>query len=916
MKFILPIICFILNTLFAEIHPLAQKPFLNGLNSSDSFARGTFLIIVASSDLEDILNTDSEYVGNFIEFKQTQGFDVDVWNFQNFSSKEDLRASLATYYSNNSLLEYVLLIGDYNPNSNVAYPLDSYTISSYNEPQQDVTDHPYTYFSGNPTTDDGLIPNFFIGRWSISSSLELKTIQKKTIQYTKLESVEDLSYLDRALIVAGSYKTVNNSAETYPFNWPVSPVWTSLWLQDRLSHFGYDSVGTALFYSGNIQSTNPTIANAWNNGVGVINYRGWGNAQGWVKPQFFIDPDLINLSNNYALPVVFSFVCNTGDFGNDIDPSFGEKMIRSGSPVGQMKGAVAMVGPSDLDTDTRFNNVMCGALWDGLLEGRTPELAQALHAAKQAVAKEFTGISETGLGGTQDIPVFYHHVYGVLGDPSLSVWLSQPTNLSVLNDESESIDGNLLLSDKFINIQVQDSKGQFLQDVVGALLYNGELIAKGLSTIDGNLDIDFTDISDITAGSEMELYLNKAQFFQKKISVTLSADNSNIFEAHTYGYELPESPEYYDVNTIEYNWIELNPENGGIGENLYLTDDTIARDVPLGFDFTYYGYTYSKANICSNGWVSFEEETIPYFWNFSIPFPMGPSAMLAVFMDDLDDNGKEPFIDNNDNHIYDSGIDDFITNCGTPENPSYPCHDYNQDGERKEGEPFNVFNFQDTDNQRFIVQWDELSNAEDDEDCGTSNGCVKETFQMMIYDPIYNGNFDQGNIVFQYKEIHDIDDGRVGKNGNLSTIGIESPDQNLGFQYLFRGSLWDGTTLQEGGLNQTAIQFSANQEIESNSGSFLEMEFVEQPSSFQLIGAYPNPFNPTTTVQYSLSEFSWINLSVYNIRGQKLTTLYNGQNTPGKHSVDWNASNYASGVYFISLKTHGITTTQKVLLLK
>ena len=183
----------------------------------------------------------------------------------------------------------------------------------------------------------------------------------------------------------------------------------------------------------------------------------------------------------------------------------------------------------------------------------------------------------------------------------------------------------------------------------------------------------------------------------------------------------------------------------------------------------------------------------------------------------------------------------------------------------------------------------------------------------MIYEDGENG---QGNIVFQYKEIHDIDDGRVGKSGNLSTIGIESPDQNLGFQYLFRGSLWDGSTLQEGGLNETAIQFSANQDIESYSGPNLEADIVVHPSTFKLLGAYPNPFNPTTTVQYSLSEFCWINLSVYNIRGQKLTTLYNGQNIPGKHSVDWNASAYSSGVYFVSLKTDAATFTQKVLLLK
>ena len=143
---------------------------------------------------------NKEYIGDYIHFKQTQGYDVEVWNFQDYSDREDLRDSLATYYSENPLIEYVLLIGDFDPDPNdysgLTYPLDSFTISSYNEPQEDVTDHPYTYFIGDPTTHDGLNPKFFIGRWSISSSNELKTIQKKTIQYTKLENVEDSTYLD------------------------------------------------------------------------------------------------------------------------------------------------------------------------------------------------------------------------------------------------------------------------------------------------------------------------------------------------------------------------------------------------------------------------------------------------------------------------------------------------------------------------------------------------------------------------------------------------------------------------------------------------------------------------------------------------------------------------------------------------
>ena len=67
MKFILPTICFIFNVLIAEIYPLAQKPFLKGLDVSDGFSRGIFLIIVAEEELVEKLSDQG--VGDFIYFK-------------------------------------------------------------------------------------------------------------------------------------------------------------------------------------------------------------------------------------------------------------------------------------------------------------------------------------------------------------------------------------------------------------------------------------------------------------------------------------------------------------------------------------------------------------------------------------------------------------------------------------------------------------------------------------------------------------------------------------------------------------------------------------------------------------------------------------------------------------------------------
>ena len=90
------------------------------------------------------------------------------------------------------------------------------------------------------------------------------------------------------------------------------------------------------------------------------------------------------------------------------------------------KGAVAMVGPSDLDTDTRFNNVICGAMWDEILEFRKTELAPALQA-ERILLVQFEGL----IINNTNIPDFYYHIYGVLGDPSIPIRLTQPTELDI-----------------------------------------------------------------------------------------------------------------------------------------------------------------------------------------------------------------------------------------------------------------------------------------------------------------------------------------------------------------------------------------------------------------------------------------------------------------------------------------------------
>jgi len=78
------------------------------------------------------------------------------------------------------------------------------------------------------------------------------------------------------------------------------------------------------------------------------------------------------------------------------------------------------------------------------------------------------------------------------------------------------------------------------------------------------------------------------------------------------------------------------------------------------------------------------------------------------------------------------------------------------------------------------------------------------------------------------------------------------------------------------------------------------------PEKFDLSQNYPNPFNPTTTIQYNLPMTSRVNLRIYNILGQVVAELVNGEQAAGWYSVHWNA-NVSTGTYF--LRIDALSTT-------
>ena len=90
-------------------------------------------------------------------------------------------------------------------------------------------------------------------------------------------------------------------------------------------------------------------------------------------------------------------------------------------------------------------------------------------------------------------------------------------------------------------------------------------------------------------------------------------------------------------------------------------------------------------------------------------------------------------------------------------------------------------------------------------------------------------------------------------------------------------------------------------------------EIPELPGQTELFGNYPNPFNPTTIINFNVKEDEQAVLTIFNTKGQ---SIMKKTFEPGFYDYNWNAVSYPSGVYFYKLETESLTTTKKMLLLK
>lgn len=126
---------------------------------------------------------------------------------------------------------------------------------------------------------------------------------------------------------------------------------------------------------------------------------------------------------------------------------------------------------------------------------------------------------------------------------------------------------------------------------------------------------------------------------------------------------------------------------------------------------------------------------------------------------------------------------------------------------------------------------------------------------------------------------------------------------------------------------QSGDILAAGFDYTSNSGDYVIVKLTQnptgvedqgfnQPDDFVLYQNYPNPFNPSTTIEFSIPQSGDVSLNIYNLLGEEVKTLVNEFRQTGKYSVQFNANNFSSGIYFYKLQTDSFVETKKMILLR
>jgi uncharacterized protein YuzE len=170
----------------------------------------------------------------------------------------------------------------------------------------------------------------------------------------------------------------------------------------------------------------------------------------------------------------------------------------------------------------------------------------------------------------------------------------------------------------------------------------------------------------------------------------------------------------------------------------------------------------------------------------------------------------------------------------------------------------------------------------------------------------------------------------ITANGTIAGIELHTEGDYMisektmpdGWQYYQNDNTIVMVDLEGRGINgPIELEFEGKLKVEENilsdwSGNGITAVVNIVPEKMALNTAYPNPFNPVTSISYTLSGMDHVTLSVYNLTGQLIETLIDDKQDAGNYTLTWDAALLPSGMYFLRMETGNEMFHQKLMLLK
>lgn len=475
-------------------YPLYKSLLLNGLDelgANLAHSKGTFLIVSANGYMPRM--------ESFIEWKKQKGHNIVLHTYDSAPTFNELRVAIANYYETlDPPLEYVLLVGDENRGASAAIPANRIVNPAYPS-ENDVTDWSYVFIEGQD-----YFPEVFIGRFTAGTLNEVGRIASGVVNYEKTPfAANDDDMYEQITVVAGNYSDTGDP--------PLTPVSTSWNLAHWMKELWGVSLVDTLFWRDQNGPGASDVFESIERGTMFVTYRGWGNVNGWAAPAFE-STDVDNLQNVDMLPIVTSFVCNTGDFGNLTDSKcFAEHWITAGTQ-NSPKGAVTVVAPSDLHTQTKYNNPLIMGFYFGIYQHSLYNVSSALLHAKSELYK-----GHVNLRGEGNLVEFYYHVYHVLGDPTLDMWPREPRQLDVTMANSVALGSNHL--EVNVSNDGEPNVHAYVQAIQGDNLFEG-----GFVDSEGSFSIPLLDAE----AGEVQVTVTCQQFAAVIETVTITQQNQYV----------------------------------------------------------------------------------------------------------------------------------------------------------------------------------------------------------------------------------------------------------------------------------------------------------------------------------------------------------------------------------------------------